>query len=245
MLCPESCWIWCNSKVDASLEMMRRGWRDSKGREYKLEIQIVPMDDFTMHAMKDPGGYFMIEIDGHRLSHGFDQTHYMHFTARKGHCGMDFFWSHFWPMYKSILGLFQAAREASEPLQVLHVEKSCRLLPAEELKALLCDALMPSPGESGCVPSDHAAVQRVYVWRRRALQAAQRLPSEKMLGGEGHEGDEASTDLLHGNSRREEDLDWAYQGDLQEEANAPYVDRWRTGSVSQQDLGLVSSHWKG
>ncbi|CAK9070084.1 CCHC-type domain-containing protein [Durusdinium trenchii] len=180
----------------------------------------------------------MIEIDGHRLSHGFDQTHYMHFTARKGHCGMDFFWSHFWPMYKSnltLLGLFQAAREASEPLQVLHVEKSCRLLPAEELKALLCDALMPSPGESGCVPSDHAAVQRVYVWRRRALQAAQRLPSEKMLGGEGHEGDEASTDLLHGNSRREEDLDWAYQGDLQEEANAPYVDRWRTGSVSQQD----------
>eukprot|EP00913_Durusdinium_trenchii_P003841 g3557.t1 len=188
-------------------------------------VQIVPMDDFTMHAMKDPGGYFMIEIDGHRLSHGFDQTHYMHFTARKGHCGMDFFWS-----------LFQAAREASEPLQVLHVEKSCRLLPAEELKALLCDALMPSPGESGCVPSDHAAVQRVYVWRRRALQAAQRLPSEKMLGGEGHEGDEASTDLLHGNSRREEagrlqaealrcvplkrfgqDLDWAYQGDLQEE----------------------------
>ena len=84
-----------------------------------------------------------------------------------------------------VSGLFQAAREASEPLQacldwnlqsklvhsqfhgkttltyslpfafhkrrkellqVLHVEKSCRLLPAEELKALLCDALMPSPG---------------------------------------------------------------------------------------------------
>ena len=24
--------------------------------------------------------------------------------ALSGHCGMDFFWSHFWPMYKSILG---------------------------------------------------------------------------------------------------------------------------------------------
>lgn len=30
------------------------------------------------------GGYFMIEIDGHRLSQSFDQKHFVHFTCRQG-----------------------------------------------------------------------------------------------------------------------------------------------------------------
>lgn len=231
---PRKCWIWENSKVCETLESMAEGWKDKQGRDFKLEIEIQAMDDFTMDAMKDAGGYFMIDIDGHRLTQGFDQKHYLHFTARKGHCSMDFFWSHFWPMFKSsvmMLSLYHAATEADKDLEVLTLRKVCRLLPPQELKHLLQSAQSIAPGESGCVPRDNASVQRVAEWRRRALHAASRCsddqgdPIGNSIGAEN-----ALTGEVAGAPH------WVYEGrDLEEEIDGIYADRWRKGTLCRQD----------
>lgn len=233
---PRKCWIWENSEVCHTLESMAEGWKDRQGRDFKLEIEIQAMDDFTMDAMKDAGGYFMMDIDDHRLTQGFDQKHYLHFTARKGHCGMDFFWSHFWPMFKSsvmMLSLYHAATEADADLEVLPVRKVCRLLPPQELKHLLQSAQSIAPGENGCVPRDYASVQRVAEWRRRALHAASRSSDDQgdptvigagALGALGALTDEVAAPH------------WVYQGrDLEEEIHGIYADGWRKGRLCRQD----------
>ena len=172
--------MWENSFVCETLEKMSAGWQDQKGREFQLQVEIRPMDDFTLNVMRGQGGYFLIEVDGNRLVPDFNQTHLLHFTARTGHCGMDFFWSHFWPMFKwnvTMLGLCHAAYEASSQLEVLKLEKRCRLLPPQELGAL-CSA-----ATAGSAPTDYASVQRVAQWRRRALQAAARCPGHDAGAG--------------------------------------------------------------
>eukprot|EP00435_Cladocopium_sp_Y103_P021317 s555_g5.t1 len=232
---PRKCWIWENSEVSDSLESIAEGWEDTKGRDFKLEIEIQAMDDFTMDAMKDAGGYFMIDIDDHRLTQGFDQKHYLHFTARKGHCGMDFFWSHFWPMFKSsvvMLSLYHAANEADEDLEVLQLRKRCRLLPPQELKHLLQSAQSIAPGgENGCVPSDYASVQRVAEWRRRALHAASRCSDDQGdptdIGAVLFRDPELGVSIYPKNGEPSKDLE--------EEIDGIYADGWRSGRVCRQD----------
>jgi len=229
---PRNCWIWENSEISDTLELISEGWQDHHGREFKLEIEIQAMDDFTMNAMKDTGGYFMIEIDGHRLSQSFDQKHFVHFTCRQGHCGKDIFWSHFWPLFKSTVtmrSLLHAAIEAHDEMEVLHLRKRCRLLPPEELKMLLSAAVMPSPGDHGCVPSDYASVERVANWRKRALYTASRSSEEVIDPGD-------PTDIEALLREEEEWPSWVYFGKgLEEESEGSYATRWKSGRVGRQD----------
>ena len=125
---------------------MSAGWHDKKGWEFQLEVGIRPMDDFTFNVMRGQGGYFLIEVGGNRLVPDFHQTHLLHFTARTSNCGMDFFWSHFWPMFTwnvTMLGLCHAAWEASSQLGVLKLEKRCCLFPPRRCAARPRRARLP------------------------------------------------------------------------------------------------------
>ncbi|CAJ1354364.1 unnamed protein product [Effrenium voratum] len=227
------CFLWENSIVSPSLQGLLEGHTEATGRDYKVEIEVRPVDDFTLHAVEQ-GSYFTVEIDGYRLEKTFNDTHIMHITARRGSCGRDIFWSHFWPFFRSnlmMLSLFHAAREAqaSSEEEVLKVRKSCRLLPPQELQALFSAASLPSPDDpSHLVPADHAAVERVAEWRRRALRAALRSPCSTTPPGA-----IGLMDVAMQSEPPEEAPSWVYRGeDLREEGQE--LGRWK-GQVFRED----------